>query len=195
MQIKRALSGALAVTVILAAGTAAAQSEVTAQARMVDAENEEVGEAVFTQLEQGVLIRLELRNLPAGWHGVHIHETGICEPPFSSAGGHLNPDGESHGFADRGLHAGDLPNIHVGEDGTAKVEMFNNRIALIDRQSREGLMEQAIDTVEQITGRAPHNILGGAGAALVVHSGADDYTTDPAGDSGDRIACGVVQRN
>jgi Cu-Zn family superoxide dismutase len=138
-----------------------------------DATGNTVGTARLTQMRQGLLIRAEFSDLPPGTHAFHIHEVGKCEPPFKSAGGHFNPDGRQHGFKNpRGYHAGDLPNLEVPESGSYTVEHLVVRASL--------------------GGNPVFTLLDGDGSALVVHQGADDYATDPAGDAGERIACGVV---
>lgn len=138
-----------------------------------DAKANNVGVAVLTDTPNGLLIEVDFAGLPAGQHAFHIHETGKCEPPFESAGGHFNPGSKHHGFeADAGYHAGDLPDIVIPASGSAKVKMFTPNLRL-----RTG----------------PAKLLDKDGAALVVHAGPDDYKTDPAGNAGDRIACGVVE--
>ncbi|MET0155446.1 MAG: superoxide dismutase family protein [Rickettsiales bacterium] len=140
----------------------------TGFAKLADIDGNDAGKASFLQTPQGVIMRVDLR-LPDGEHGLHIHENGECAlPDFKSAGGHFNPDGHKHGFlSPEGAHAGDLPNVTV-ENKRYVGEVFLHGFTL------EG--ERGI-----------------ANRAIVVHSGADDYSTDPAGDAGDRIACGVIQ--
>ena len=147
----------------------------TARAELKNAEGKPVGGATFEPTARGVLIRASLTGLPAGTHAIHIHEVGRCDPPkFESAGGHFNPTGRKHGLLDPdGPHAGDLPNLHVPESGRLTVEMLAPHATL---------------------GSGKADLLAGKGTALVVHAGADDYRTDPAGNAGDRIACGVVGR-
>jgi Cu-Zn family superoxide dismutase len=144
----------------------------TASAVLKDASGKEVGAATFTVTPSGVLISLDLTAVPPGEHGFHVHTTGKCEPPdFKSAGPHFNPDQTKHGFmTPEGPHAGDLPNLHVPADGKLQVEVLEPNVTL--------------------SGEAP--LLDADGSALVIHAGADDYKTDPAGNSGDRIACGVI---
>jgi Cu-Zn family superoxide dismutase len=124
----------------------------------------------------GVRIAGTLTGLPAGPHGIHFHQVGRCEAPgFTSAGPHLNPVGALHGLENPlGPHSGDLPNVTVGADGRAVVDLVSTRVTLDD------------------TG--PADLLAGDGTALVIHANADDQRTDPSGNSGDRIACGVVAR-
>jgi len=144
----------------------------TASAVLKDASGKEVGAATFTVTPSGVLISLDLTAVPPSEHGFHVHTTGKCEPPdFKSAGPHFNPDQTKHGFmTPEGPHAGDLPNLHVPADGKLQVEVLEPNVTL--------------------SGEAP--LLDADGSALVIHAGADDYKTDPAGNSGDRIACGVI---
>ncbi|MCR8827658.1 superoxide dismutase family protein [Pseudosulfitobacter koreensis] len=114
------------------------------------------------------LVQIDLSGVPEGVHGVHLHETGDCSAPdFTSAGGHIAGD-QMHGvLAENGPHPGDMPNMTVGADGVLKADVF---LELLDMESM---------------------IMDGDGAAFIVHSGADDYTSQPSGDAGSRIACGV----
>jgi Cu-Zn family superoxide dismutase len=159
----------LAMGLALAAPAAAADK---ATAALKDAKGNEVGKAELTATPSGVLIRLDLTAVPAGEHAFHIHAVGKCEPPdFKSAGPHYNPDETKHGLMNaEGPHAGDMPNLHVPSDGKLQVEVLNPMVSLNDKAS---LLDQD-------------------GSALVIHAGADDYVSDPAGNAGDRIACGVV---
>ena len=138
-----------------------------------DATGHIVGSAVFLQEDDGVRILLDVKGFKPGIKGVHIHDVGQCVPPtFESAGPHFNPTKAEHGSANpKGPHAGDLPNITVEENGQGHLEVTNSRISL-----KPG----------------PTSLFDGNGSALVVHEGPDDLRTDPAGDSGARIACGVV---
>jgi superoxide dismutase, Cu-Zn family len=155
----------------LATLPAAAQS---AKATLKNAEGKEVGSAALTQTPAGVLIRLSVKGLPAGERAFHIHGVGKCEPPFTSAGPHFNPGGKKHGImAAEGHHAGDLPNLHVPAGGELVLEILNPEV-----------------TLEK--GKA-NSLFGPQGTALVIHAGKDDYKSDPAGDAGGRIACGVVE--
>ena len=117
----------------------------------------------------GVRVRLEAAGLPPGTYGVHIHSVGRCDPPgFESAGSHWNPTQRQHGRLNpMGWHLGDLPNLTVGTNGAGEAEFT-------------------------ITGMSLNDLLDADGAALVVHAGPDDYRTDPSGNSGARLACGVI---
>lgn len=143
-----------------------------AEVTLRDLQGEKVGEAKLIQAPSGVLIRVELDGVPEGTHAFHVHETGVCEPPFKSAGGHLATAGQAHGLLDADTpHVGDLPNIHVPDDGELRFSAFLNGASL----SGPGVV-----------------LLDDDGSAIVIHTGPDDYLTDPAGDAGERIACGPI---
>lgn len=145
----------------------------TAEVHLQNADNESVGKVLLRDTPHGVLMELDLTNLPPGRHAFHIHEHGQCKPPFETAGGHLNPTSRHHGFgATTGAHAGDLPNVVVSDAGTYKGEMLARDVRLTEGAG-EGLLDAD-------------------GSSLVVHEKADDHRTDPAGNSGGRIACGIV---
>ncbi|RDW22366.1 superoxide dismutase family protein [Oceanobacillus arenosus] len=139
-----------------------------------NADGQIVATATLKESKDGIKIALEGKNLPPGVHGFHIHEVGLCEAPdFKSAGAHYNPTGAHHGFKDPlGPHVGDLKNIEVNEDGTVKVEVLADRLTL----NPEG--ENTLFTDQ--------------GTALMIHEKEDDYISQPGGDAGDRIACGVI---
>jgi superoxide dismutase, Cu-Zn family len=169
----RTISGlaTMIATGILFTGIADAQ---TARAELKDASGNVVGEAVLEQRGDDVLITTNFTGIPSGTHAFHVHEVGKCEPPFESAGGHFNPTGKQHGKDNpQGAHAGDLPNIQVPANGRVKVEATAKGVSL---------------------GAAQNGLLDADGSALVVHEGADDYKSDPAGNAGKRIACGVIHR-
>lgn len=133
-----------------------------------------VGTALLAPASGGVQVVVSVNGLPPGVHGVHVHERGRCEgPDFTTAGGHFNPASRQHGLENpAGPHAGDLPNLTVDADG---------------RGALTGLARGAA-----ITGTAASSLLRPGGTALVVHAAADDQATDPSGNSGARIACGVI---
>jgi superoxide dismutase, Cu-Zn family len=145
-----------------------------ASAVLKDPQGNEIGKATLVATPSGTLVTLELTAAPPGAHGFHIHTTGKCEPPdFASAGGHFNPDETKHGLMNpEGPHAGDMPNIHVPENGKLTVEVLNPLVTL----SKESAL------------------LDEDGSALVLHADPDDYVTDPAGHAGGRIACGVITK-
>jgi Cu-Zn family superoxide dismutase len=185
----------LTATAALLSHQAAAQAAgdgAKAHAAIKDAQGKSVGEATLTQMAHGVLIVAELSGLPPGQHGMHIHAVGKCEPPaFTSAGGHFNPTGHKHGYdAAAGPHEGDLPNVIVASDGKAAVDVFVADLSLGASQVASGTSTPAAASGSS----AAHNVFDQGGAALVIHAKADDYATDPAGNSGDRIACGVIER-
>jgi Cu-Zn family superoxide dismutase len=149
----------------------AAQS---AKALLKSGEGKDVGSAELTQTPAGVVIRLAVKGLPAGEHAFHVHDVGKCEPPFTSAGGHFNPSGKKHGMmAAAGYHAGDMPNLHIPTSGEIVVEVLNAAITLEKGK--------------------PNSLFGPDGTALIIHAGKDDYKTDPTGEAGGRIACGIIQ--
>ena len=137
-----------------------------------------LGEVRAGDSAQGAVLQVAAQGLPAGEHGMHIHDVGLCEgPAFESAGPHWNPENKQHGLHNpQGPHRGDLPNVTVGPDGrleaTVTVEGSNLR-----GSRAYGFANQIIDQ---------------NGAALVIHAQPDDMRTDPSGNSGDRIACAVL---
>lgn len=145
----------------------------TASAELKNARGQVVGTATLAQVSDGVRMLVTVSGLPPGVKAVHIHEVGRCDSPaFTSAGEHFNPGRTAHGLLNPGgPHAGDLPNILIEADGTGRLETFNERITLI---------------------ATPNTLFDEDGSSLVIHGAADDHRTDPTGNSGARIACGVV---
>lgn len=144
-----------------------------ATAELKNVSGQTIGRAQLVSSPHGVHLTVTLEKAANGDHAFHLHSVGRCEPPsFESAGDHFNPTGAQHGFLNvKGTHAGDFPNVHVPPAGKHAFELFV-----------KGLTLQGAD----------NSVLDADGAALVMHKAADDYKTDPAGNAGDRIACGVV---
>lgn len=143
-----------------------------ATALLKDADGKDVGKVTLIAVPSGVLLAVDLTDMPPGDHGFHIHGIGKCVAPyFKTAGGHFNPEEDEHGLLNEaGPHGGDMPNIHVPSSGKLRVEVLNQSVNL-------GM-----------------GLLGGEGTAIVVHQGPDDYVSNPAGDAGPRIACGVISK-
>ena len=158
---------ALALMVSLGVSPTLAQSDMV-EVRLYDVQMRQVGTATFTQTSDGVTIEAEVMGMQpvAGDHGVHIHEMGVCEPPFTSAGGHWNPTNVGHG-ADNGPHRGDLPNMAFYANGGGTYMANSDQFTLAQLFDADG-------------------------SAFIIHAGPDDYMTDPSGNSGDRIICGVI---
>jgi Cu-Zn family superoxide dismutase len=139
-----------------------------AQADLRTAAGADAGKAIAEQVDGAIRVMIDVQGVSPGVHGIHVHTTGKCDAPdFASAGGHWNPGMKQHGMDNpMGMHAGDLPNLTVGADGRGKLTFT-------------------------ITGGTYEGLLDEDGAAIVVHAGPDDLKTDPSGNSGGRIACGV----
>ena len=166
----------LSIHLLGTAGYAQDKKDLWADAQTVTlngADNKEVGTARLLQTPNGVLVRLNLTKVTPGTHAFHVHAVGKCEgPEFTSAGGHFNPTSKKHGLLSKeGPHSGDLPNVTVPDSGTLTVEVMIPHVTL-----KEG--DQTLADAD--------------GSALVLHAGADDYTTDPTGNAGGRVACGVI---
>jgi Cu-Zn family superoxide dismutase len=168
-----------ALLLALFAGGALAQGAGTATAQLEDTDGNPVGDATFTEGPNGVTINANLQpgqqGVEPGEHGIHIHETGEISPDFEAAGEHFNPTNAQHGFNNsEGPHGGDLENMIVNDDGSASYTTTTDALTLSGGQN---------------------SILDSDGSALVIHQSADDYQTDPSGESGDRVAAGVIRES
>jgi len=165
----------LALGVVLALMAAPSLSAAKTKVEVKDAQGKDVGTILLWDQGGGVALQLDLHDLTPGEHGIHFHQNPKCEgPDFKSAGGHFNPESKKHGFENpEGHHAGDIKNFTVGDDGKAKARLEDKDVTL-----KAGA----------------HSLLSNGGSAVVIHAKADDYKTDPAGASGDRVACGVITK-
>ena len=164
----------IALIVIFAIITACGKTPTKADAELINAQGDEIGVASILERPEGIVVRLEVHDLPEGLHAFHIHETGKCEGDFKSAGGHFNPFNTKHGLKNaEGPHSGDMQNIYVGPDGTALVEVNAPLVTLAPRVN---------------------SLIKADGTAFVIHEGPDDYVSDPSGAAGARIACGVISK-
>lgn len=170
---RKMMSVALVTTAVSVAPAVAQQEpEMAARAEVMDTDGNSLGTVTVNETASGVpLVIVALNDLPEGTHAIHLHETGDCSAEdFSSAGDHIAGDAEHGVNAQGGPHPGDLPNAVVGSDGALNLELFAAGLDI------EGM------------------VMDDDGAAFVVHSGEDDYASQPSGDSGDRIACGVFEQ-
>lgn len=165
--------GAVVHLLLVVWASAALGAPRAAEAELKDAQGKKVGTVSFLETPAGVQLSVRATGLTPGEHGIHVHQNGKCEgSDFKSAGDHLaGGEGAEHGLTHKTPHAGDLPNLRVGEDGTAVAEMLSPRMTL--RKGERSLLKEG-------------------GAAVVIHEKSDDQRTDPSGKSGGRIACGVI---
>jgi Cu-Zn family superoxide dismutase len=164
---------AVAGSLVISCAFSAAAQKATVKVDLSDGQGKSVGTAELSPAGQGVSISLNLMNLTPGEHAIHVHTVAKCEgPAFTTAGPHLNPDMKHHGLQNpEGPHAGDMPNFTVAGDGTAKATVVAPGVTMGDDS---------------------HSVFTNGGTALVIHANADDMKSDPAGNAGARIACGVI---
>jgi Cu-Zn family superoxide dismutase len=154
-----------------------AEEEVlSAEADIRNKDNQPVGRATLIETPEGLRIAVTAFRLPPGPKGIHIHEAGVCQAPaFTSAGDHFNPLKKQHGRLNpAGPHAGDLPALTIAASGEGGIDLVTKAVTLRPGQ--------------------PNSLLGGKGTSVVIHAGADDERTDPSGNSGDRLGCGVIMK-
>lgn len=169
--IRSAIAGLLAMSTIGGAHAASATGDAGAQAQLQDPAGKAVGEAMLEATPHGILIHVRAEGLSPGPHGIHLHAVGSCSPDFKAAGGHVMTGDNEHGLRNpKGPEAGDLPNLYAGSDGVAEAEFFTS---LVDMEA----------------------LLDGDGSAIVIHANPDDQMTQPIGGSGDRVACGVIEKS
>ena len=162
-----------AVTSIVALLTAAAAAKTIVQ--LTDSQGKNVGSINLSHHKKGVEVNAHFENLTPGEHAIHFHREPKCEAPdFKSAGPHFNPDLKKHGLDNpEGHHNGDNPNFTVGTNGKARFSFISKDVTL---------------------GNDSHSLFANGGTSVVIHAKADDQKTDPAGNAGDRIACGVIKQ-
>ena len=163
---------AIALAAIAAPGVVSADM---AAAELVDTGGSVIGKATFEQTPTGLLMYVEVTGLPPGPHGIHLHAAGSCTPDFKQATGHINPETVPHGLRNpEGPDNGDLPNLYLAADGSARAEFFTTRVS--------------------VAGGDVPALLDDDGSAVIIHAQPDDHLTQPIGGAGGRIACGVIMR-
>lgn len=147
-----------------------------AKSHIINNQGHQIGHALYTQGNKGVLVVIDVKGLPPGKHGMHFHQKGTCEDhsAFKKAQGHIMPSGNPHGYLNpNGPHEGNLPNLIVGADGSTHVELYSELVSLYGRDGKPALLDDN-------------------GSALIIHKNTDDHTSQPIGGSGARIACGIL---
>lgn len=167
--IRKSLFAATLVAAVTLPGAAYAASAV-----MKSPDGKDMGTLTLQQTAKGVHISGTMSGLELGTHAFHIHAVGKCEPPFKSAGGHFNPHGTKHGkHIDGGPHAGDMDNVVVIDSNRIPIDVYNDAVTL--------------------STAVKHSLFDADGSAIVFHAGPDDYSSQPSGDAGGRVSCGVIK--
>ena len=162
---------AAAMAIVLAAAPAFAQAPDKAAAKLAAPDGKAVGAATLEATPHGVLVHVRVEGLQPGPHGIHLHAVGACSPDFKAAAGHIKTSEKQHGLRNpQGPEAGDLPNLYLGADGRGEAEFFTGLVSMDELFDKDG-------------------------SAVVIHANADDQMTQPIGGSGDRIACGVIEKS
>src|SRR5258708_2010112 len=178
--IRSSIKALMVVAVLAMVPAAIAQGAKTNKSQPVtvnlkDGQGKDVGTATISPAAHGVKTKLNVQNLTPGEHAIHFHQTAKCDgPDFKTAGAHFNPDGKKHGLLNpEGPHAGDMPDFTVDAKGKSTATVTDRNVTL---------------------GDDPHSVFTGGGTALVIHAKPDDGKTDPSGNSGDRVACGLITK-
>jgi Cu-Zn family superoxide dismutase len=168
-------SGSFAIAVVAVLAASVLPSAAKTKVELKDTQGKAVGTIILWQKGAGVGLKVQLHDLPPGEHGIHFHQNPKCDAPdFKSAGPHFNPENKKHGLeSPDGHHAGDMQNIIIGATGEADVTLEDKDVTLRD---------------------GANSLFSNGGTAIVIHAKADDMKTDPSGNSGDRIVCGVITK-
>lgn len=155
-----------------------------AAGKFISPEGDELGYVVFTEAPNGnVLMRVDMKGLPKGWHGIHLHQVGDCsdgDSGFKASGSHVDPDDNEHGLLNpNGAERADIPNVYAHSDGRVTAEIFRTGVSLYPSEENSAL-------------NGPHPLLDDDGFAVIVHANQDDHKTQPIGGAGGRIACAVI---
>ena len=173
MRVSPVMCNLFAASGVAAFSFAAQAQSPTGKASLKESIGTDVGSVQLLQTPHGVLLKMSLKGVAPGEHAFHIHAVGKCEAPFTSAGGHFDPASKKHGMeAAEGSHADDMPNLYIPANGELRIDVTNHMVSLVKGQ--------------------PNSVFDADGSSIIIHAGLDDYKTDPTGNAGDRIVCGVI---